>query len=139
MGTRLRPFFSRGEVEKAYLALVHGRAPKGGTITRQLHDRRRGRRLSAETTFRRLDAWGPLSYLRCTPRTGRRHQIRRHLRGLGLPIWGDTRYGRSQVPTLGPQRLWLHGHTVVLPDGRRFEAPLPAELEAHLAALRDGD
>ena len=127
--------FAAGEIVKTYLALVHGRAPRGGTITRPLHDRRRGRRLPAETAFRRIQCWGGLTYLNCVPGTGRKHQIRRHLRGLGLPIWGDTRYGRRESPLEGPQRLWLHAHSLVLPDGRKFEAPLPPELEAHLVAL----
>lgn len=45
--------------------------------------------------------------------TGRRHQIRRHLKWLAHPIIGDATYGkgplnRALVPVLGTDRLMLH-------------------------------
>ena len=42
---------------------------------------------------------------------------------------------RLRVPAF-PGRLFLHAARLELPDGRVFEAPLPPELEACLAALR---
>jgi 23S rRNA pseudouridine1911/1915/1917 synthase len=36
-----------------------------------------------------------LSVLRCTPATGRRHQIRVHLAEIGLPLLGDVVYGKG--------------------------------------------
>ncbi|GAA5188279.1 pseudouridine synthase [Ferrimonas gelatinilytica] len=36
------------------------------------------------------------SLVRCQPLTGRKHQIRRHLRHLGHPILCDTRYGKNR-------------------------------------------
>lgn len=41
---------------------------------------------------------GSISHLRVTIATGRKHQIRRHLAGIGLPVLGDWRYGRGGRP-----------------------------------------
>jgi tRNA pseudouridine65 synthase len=32
------------------------------------------------------------------PITGRRHQLRKHMKALGHPIWGDVRYGQFSCP-----------------------------------------
>lgn len=47
------------------------------------------------------------------PHTGRRHQIRRHLKHLAHPIIGDATHGKGPLnrlwaERLGRQRLWLH-------------------------------
>lgn len=47
------------------------------------------------------------------PETGRRHQIRRHLKHLAHPIIGDATHGKGAhnrwwATQLGQQRLWLH-------------------------------
>lgn len=77
------------------------------------------------------------SLVRCEPRTGRRHQLRRHLKHLGHPIIGDVRYGRGAHnryfrDVLGIGRLllfavelsFLHPRTGV---SVRIVAPLDAE------------
>jgi 23S rRNA-/tRNA-specific pseudouridylate synthase len=130
-------WFQDSQVHKTYRALVHGRAPRGGTVSRSLHDRRRGRKMKAVTRFRRTDVFPGVTYLTVTPETGRRHQIRRHLRGLGFPIWGDARYGSVQEDPEGPARLWLHAESLALPGGLRVRAGLPLELAQHLASLTE--
>ncbi len=60
------------------------------------------------------------------PTTGRRHQIRRHLKHLAHPIIGDATHGKGPLnrwwaERLGLQRLWLHAWRLQLPhpvDGR---------------------
>lgn len=133
----LGALFAEGAVRKRYLALVAGRAHAKGIVRRPLADARRGRPLPAVTRYRRLAIFGRVSLLEVRPETGRRHQIRRHLAGIGLPIVGDARYGpRRFAPVAGfPGRLWLHAASLELPDGRVFEAPLPRELADHLALL----
>jgi len=44
------------------------------------------------------------SLLECQPQTGRKHQIRRHLKHLRHPILGDTRYGDRH------QNRWARAH-----------------------------
>ncbi len=53
------------------------------------------------------------SLVAATPQTGRRHQIRRHLKHLSHPIIGDATHGKGPLnrwwaERLGRQRLWLH-------------------------------
>lgn len=72
--------------------------------------------------------------------TGRTHQIRVHLASIGHPLAGDAVYGRRgdvlcARPALHAQRL-----TFLHPDDDRrcdFEAPLPADMVAALAAARE--
>jgi 23S rRNA-/tRNA-specific pseudouridylate synthase len=129
--------FESGEIKKVYLTLVHGRPHKKGKVSRALKDARRRSSVKALTRYRTVERHPKTAVLRVRPETGRKHQIRRHLAGIGLPVVGDKRYGDSslRVPAF-PGRLWLHAESLVLPDGRRFYAPLAWELAAHLAALR---
>ncbi|CAE7211637.1 unnamed protein product [Symbiodinium sp. CCMP2592] len=89
-----------------------------------------------------------LSLLRVFPRTGRTHQIRAHLASIGLPLFGDTIYGKfvtqdmaHLVPGLRDyaDRLFLHcrRQSLLGLDGQQLEleAPLPEDLKAILAIL----
>ena len=60
--------------------------------------------------------------------TGRTHQARVQLAHAGAPIAGDRLYRGAPA-----SRLMLHASALALPDGRRWTAPTPAELEAWLA------
>lgn len=97
-------------------------------------------------------AQGPFPMLRWAeielePRTGRRHQLRRHLKHLAHPILGDSTYGkgalnRAVAADRGEHRLWLHLHSLQFehPDhGRLIEvsAPLPPSWEAAWHAAAD--
>ncbi len=81
------------------------------------------------------------SYLEITPRTGRYHQIRRHLRHLGWPIVGDSKHGdgtHNQLwrDKMDISRLLLHASrlTITHPSGvpLSIEAPLPPEMQKAL-------
>lgn len=130
-------YFASGTVSKRYLALVHGQTDDDGVVDRPLLDNRRGRKLPATTHYEVLQRFSAFSYLALRPQTGRKHQLRRHLRGLKHSIVGDPRYGPPRpVPVpADPGRLWLHAERLELPDGRIFEAELPAALADHLLAL----
>lgn len=131
------------QVTKRYLAIVEGRLPcAAGRIESHLDesDPFRVRSLErasagtrpATTEYRVLREGSRSSLVALTLVTGRRHQIRAHLAGLGCPIQGDPRYGAATNPA---RRLALHAAELVIPhpvDGRilRFESPLPSELAA---------
>jgi 23S rRNA-/tRNA-specific pseudouridylate synthase len=130
--------FATGPVEKRYTALVYGATRPHGTIDRPLQDGRRGRALPATTRWRRREAFGRWTLLDIRPETGRKHQIRRHLQGIGHAIVGDDRYrprGNRTVPAF-PGRLWLHAAHLALPGLPPLDAPLPDELLAHLERVR---
>ena len=60
------------------------------------------------------------SLVHAVPLTGRRHQIRRHLKHLAHPIIGDATHGKGPLnrwwaTRLGQQRLWLHAWQLALP------------------------
>lgn len=130
--------FAEGAVQKSYLTLVQGKPNKKGIIRRALRDARRKRNLAAVSRYRTLERHKRTALLRVRPETGRKHQIRRHLAGIGLPVIGDERYGKgARVPAF-PGRLWLHAERIELPDGRAFSAALAWELADHLVALRQG-
>src|SRR4051794_15837660 len=81
----------------------------------------------------------PATLLECRLETGRTHQVRVHLAAIGHPVVGDARYGRGDA--LAMKRPFLHAHELAFghpADGnrRRFQSPLPADLEQvreHLA------
>lgn len=129
-------------VEKHYLALVRGDAPEELVIDHPIPRRRDGPRVEAVTKLRCL-AQAPtsprtVSLLDLRPSTGRRHQLRRHLRHANYPIIGDTKYGdlgvnRALREGYGLSRLALHASTLSLlhptsGERLRITAPLPAEL-----------
>lgn len=143
--------FQRREVEKEYIALLHGTmtadrfewaAPVGRRqagapywlITpegRAAHSRGR--------TVRRLKGF---TLAELQPVTGRTNQLRLHASWFGHPIAGDLLFGPTglpeprQLPPCPAERVFLHAaalsfrHPV---DGRsmRIRSPLPAEL-SHL-------
>lgn len=133
------------KMKKVYLALVEGHPdPAQGMIDAPIaRDPRHRQRMAivaggreAQTSYRRIQDIGPYSLLECTLITGRTHQIRVHLRGIGHPVVGDPIYGKKTAE-LG--RQFLHAHILGFnrpKDGRYIEAvsPLPADLQAFLDA-----
>lgn len=117
--------FERRQVEKTYLALVHGKvAGKSGVVDapiRQFGSGRMGvdgaRGKQSETRWEILEEGEDCSLLRVHPVTGRRHQIRVHLYHMGHPIIGDLRYGEKTLQARWP-RVMLHSNSICfhLPD-----------------------
>ena len=116
-------------VQKTYLAVVRGWPPADGQVDHPLKrladDARPGRDevQAAQTRYRTLEHYelplpqGGFPTTRCAlvelqPLTGRRHQLRRHLKHISHPIIGDATHGkgalnRAVAGLLGVQRLWL--------------------------------
>ena len=104
---------------KHYLAVVHGRIEKSAdTITTYLAenqalgvytttDTRKGK--LSHTAYRVLKETKDYSLLEIDLLTGRKHQIRVHLAGIGHPVVGDERYGNQHKRY---QRLALHARAI---------------------------
>jgi 23S rRNA pseudouridine1911/1915/1917 synthase len=121
--------FASRQVEKVYLALVHGCVePDDGRIEKPItRDPVRRVRMtarlqhgrSASTCYRVLRRWPEFTLLEVRIGTGRTHQIRVHLASIGHPVAGDRLYGAPArvegMPPLG--RFFLHAHRV------RFRQP----------------
>jgi tRNA pseudouridine65 synthase len=83
--------------------------------------------------------------LEITPVTGRRHQIRYHLKNLSHPLVGDASYGQGKInrffrETFGLERMFLHAWKLWLPHPAELRAlelncPLPGQLSAVLEQL----
>jgi tRNA pseudouridine65 synthase len=143
--------FARQQVVKTYLAVVRGFTAEAGQVDRPLakDPRERGpgvRRRAALTHYLRLDttelpiAVGPYatsrySLVRVTPKTGRMHQIRRHLCHLAHPVIGDRQYGdnkhnRSFKERWNCRRLLLAAVALSLPlPGSRGPLDLVAPVD----------
>ena len=146
--------FSGRQVEKVYLALVHGVVKtETGRIERPIaRDPRHRTRMTARlkqgraawTEYRVLRRFARFTLLEARIGTGRTHQIRVHLSSIGHPVAGDSVYGAPAKvegqPPLG--RYFLHAHRVRFHQpstGEEIsvESPLPAELEAWMAGLKN--
>lgn len=141
--------FESGGVEKRYLALVRGEAPARAVIEHPIPRAEGGLRVPAVTEIRRLavvDALPrALSLVEARPRTGRLHQVRRHLKHLGHPVIGDANYGKGALnreiaQRYGLARLALHAASVALDHprtGERLEiaADVPEDLAGPLARM----
>lgn len=142
---RLAEAFEAGTVLKRYLALVRGIAPESGVIDHPIPRRPDGPRVTAVTEFRRLATWERYSLVEAVPRTGRIHQIRRHLKHISHPLIGDVKYGKGEHNRLfrerfGLHRLALHALELRLPHPTTGEtlavtAPLPEDLAHTLSAM----
>ncbi len=100
-----------GQMEKYYLALVHGKLlQEAGTLVDYLiHDHRTNCSCAggkdepgakrSELRYRVLEEWEDRSLLEIHLLTGRHHQIRVQLANAGVPIVGDVKYGASECGT----------------------------------------
>jgi len=72
-----------------------------------------------------------VSLLEVTPKTGRTHQIRVHLKALGHPVVGDKTYGRNQSLDRKLGRQFLHAYYL------KFRLPDEGEKEISIQLSRD--
>ena len=132
MASQITDLWRQRTVEKKYLAIVRGWMPEFPHLDYAMsppvdkyakHEKKKPAQ-EAITDFRTLaqveipvavDKYPQSRYslLECTPHTGRKHQIRRHLKHLAHPIIGDARYGKGRHSRyfrdhLDAPRLLLH-------------------------------
>lgn len=138
--------FKKRRVEKTYLALISGKIKEDkGEIRTLIHRdktglkqkaypitspflKKKGSRI-AETLWEKEKEFKEFTLIKVFPKTGRKHQIRVHLKYINHPIVGDKIYSfKNQKIPKGLERQFLHAHSLKLklPDGetREFIAKL---------------
>ena len=117
IASRLGRQFEAGTIGKRYLAVVRGHPPENGSIDHPLSRQRDDYEFAGEhcsaapqsalTHYRRLaevelpvavDRYPSSRYalLELNPVTGRKHQLRRHLKHIAHPIIGDATHGKGR-------------------------------------------
>lgn len=124
-------------LERKYLAVVEGRPdPSEGEVRSYLAENSRYEVYSTDnpeegqlavTRYRTLKSKHGYSLMEVQLDTGRKNQIRVHMKDLGHPITGDRRYGAGSSPI---HRMALHAQTLrfVHPITRKdmnFSTPIP--------------
>jgi len=114
---KLQAQFETHDIDRAYIAIVQGRVKdESGTVKNYLAENRAykvyvtdddktGKLAMTHYHVRRRIAG--YTWLEITPESGRKHQIRVHLAGLGHPVIGDKEYGGAKNPL---NRLGLHAN-----------------------------
>ena len=132
----LGELFKVHDVEREYRAVAVG-AVAAQTIDREIDKRR------AVTHVEPVETLATATLLSVRLETGRTHQIRIHLAGIGHPVCGDRTHGgeveRAFLPR--PPRLALHAMALgfvhpVTGERVRWESPLPDELATWIDRLR---
>ena len=138
MASRITDLWRQRSVDKQYLAVVRGWMPEFIHLDKPMappvdkyakHEKIRPEQ-EAITDFRCLatveipvaiDKYPQSRYslVEATPHTGRKHQIRRHLKHLAHPIIGDARYGKGRHSRyfrdhLHAPRLLLHASQLTI-------------------------
>jgi tRNA pseudouridine65 synthase len=131
--------------DKRYLAITRGHPPAHVVLDHAIPKAPGEDRVPAVTEIRCLETFGRYALVDARPRTGRLHQIRRHLKHLACPLIGDVRYGKGEHNRIfrtehALHRLALHctSLTVTHPDGTRLEltCELADDLRAAVASCR---
>jgi len=133
---RLGDAFAQHDVDREYRAVAVG-AIAAQTIDRAIEGRR------AVTHVEPLEALELATLVGVRLETGRTHQIRIHLAGIGHPVAGDHQHGGEASRTFVPKAPRLALHAAVLGfthpatgERVRFASELPGDLAAWITRLR---
>jgi tRNA pseudouridine65 synthase len=129
--------FAAGTVDKRYLAITRGHPPEHAVIDHPVkRGERDGERVPAVTEIWRRETFGRYALVEAHPRTGRLHQIRRHLKHIACPLIGDVRYGKGEHNRLFREQHGLHRlalHCIHLGFAHPF-ADAPVAVDVPLAS-----
>jgi len=125
------------DADKRYIAITRGHPAEHAVIDHAIDGK------PAVTEIWRRATFGRYALVEARPRTGRLHQIRRHLKHISCPLIGDVRYGKGEHNRLFRERFALHRlalHATALrvphPDGGELAVTcdLPPDLAGAIAA-----
>lgn len=106
----LNSLFENNEVKKTYYAITIGEMSDRGKITLAIDDRKSqsNYELLASVYSKKFEK---LNMVKLKPKTGRRHQLRKHLSSINNPILGDAEYGIDHLILRG-KGLYLHANSL---------------------------
>ena len=158
--------FSKRTVSREYHAICWGKfkEQKGEISFNIIRSKKDRKKFSTSTTegkialtlYEVIEEFEFTSYLKVNLKTGRTHQIRVHLSGIGKPVFGDPTYGGRQInygselPKIKSRvqnlleimpRQALHAKTVGffhphLKKNMFFNSELPADIKLLIAKLK---
>jgi 23S rRNA pseudouridine1911/1915/1917 synthase len=150
----LKRQFQNHDIEKEYLALVHGRvvdehgridfaiARKADHSGLMVARPKSTEGKAAETRFHVDRYIKNMTLLKVQTLTGRMHQIRVHFKAIGHPLVGDPLYRQRKLKVaklLVPPRLFLHAQRLAFTDlngqRREYVAPLSTDLRQYLERI----
>ncbi len=106
----LNKMFEDNEIKKTYYAVTIGEMDDAGKIVSTID----GKKSRSDYTIKKSvpsERFDVLSLVKLKPKTGRRHQLRRHLSSIGNPILGDKEYGIENL-ILNGKGLYLHAYSL---------------------------
>lgn len=106
----LNKLFEDKRVKKTYYAVAIGEMEPKGKITSEID----GKKSQSNYTLKESvpsKRFGKLNLVKLKPKTGRRHQLRKHLSSIGHPILGDKDYGIENF-ILNGKGLYLHAYSL---------------------------
>ena len=146
---RLQEIFESGRADKTYRAVVRGWLEEPVLVDHDLDDRESGKAprpartrltpLASVEIDAAVDRYPTARYslVEAEPLTGRRHQIRRHLKHVDHPIVGDTTWGKGTHNRFFRKRFDVHRLLLVSWE-TRFRHPLTGNpIRVH--AARDSE
>lgn len=149
----LKKQFQDRTVIKKYTVVAHGKIKEAkGVINRPIGRSKsdfrkwsamrgaRGELHPAVTEYKVLENFSAdgvwYSVLEVSPKTGRTHQIRAHLKAINHPVVGDVLYAGEKIPSLGFTRPALHASSITFAslkdDKITANAPLPKDFKSNL-------
>ncbi|MCD8906732.1 RluA family pseudouridine synthase [Staphylococcus arlettae] len=138
-------------VTRKYTALVHGNIPHDyGTVDAPIGRNKNDRQAmdvvddgkEAVTHFNVKKHFKNYTLVECQLETGRTHQIRVHMKYIGFPLVGDTKYGPRKTMDIGGQALHAGVIGFEHPITKEYieqEAPLPQYFNEILTELEEAE
>lgn len=108
--SELNRMFAEKEIRKTYLAVTIGEMDAEGVVDSPIDGKESVSRFKVlNSVF--SERFGKLNLLELNLETGRRHQLRKHLSSIGIPILGDKDYG-IEGKVLKGKGLYLHSKSL---------------------------
>lgn len=106
----LNKLFESKGVKKTYYAVTIGKMESSGRISSEI-DAKESQSNYTLCESVPSERFGQLCLVKLEPKTGRRHQLRKHLASIGNPILGDKDYGIPSL-ILNGKGLYLHAYSL---------------------------